>query len=216
MSVVYLDFSPSVGQDRPQAGNHSAQAIGHDLERDLSKEHLAVLLMAVGRHRDREAFGQLYEYYVPRLKSFGMRQGVGPAKAEELAQETMLVVWRKAESFDPKKGSPSNWVFTVMRNKRIDMFRRQRHPEYELDESVEVVDPDPHPDAAVGQTQENELLRKAVKLLPENQIEVIEKAFFEDMSHGQVAESLGLPLGTVKSRIRLAMQRLRVLMEEDQ
>ena len=215
MSIVKLDFSSEVRQDRLTGNVNPISVVNLISERELTRKQLAALISAVGVSCDRQAFALLYEYYAPRLKSFGLKQGVSAAKAEELVQETMLMVWRKAESFDQLKGSPSNWIFTIMRNKRIDMFRRQRHPEYELDETVEIVDTNPHPDALVATEQEGEALRKAVRSLPENQIEIIQKAFFEDMSHGDVAKDLGLPLGTVKSRIRLAMKRLRLVMEQE-
>jgi RNA polymerase sigma-70 factor (ECF subfamily) len=176
----------------------------------LSDEQLCDLLHAVAVNRDREAFSLLFQYYAPKLKAFGLRQGSTVAAAEELAQEAMLTVWKKADTFNRRLATASTWVFTIVRNKRIDMFRRQRRPEVELDDRFDAPSADAGPDETLAAARSGEAVRAAMLGLPEEQRQVLHKAFFEDKSHSEIAAELELPLGTVKSRIRLALGRLRV------
>ncbi len=184
-------------------------------EPTLTNEELCGLVEAVAARRDREAFARLFKHFAPRLKGFGLRRGTDAASSEELAQETMLTVWRKAETFDPNRATVSTWIFTIVRNKRIDLFRRVGHPEADLAEAAEKADEGPAADDEVDRVRSSETLRKALKVLPAEQLEVLQKAFFEDKSHSVIAAEMGLPLGTVKSRIRLALARLRGALPED-
>lgn len=131
--------------------------------------------------------------------------------AEECAQEVMATVWHKSHLFDPSRASVATWVFTIARNKRVDMLRKQRRPE--PDDLF--WGPEAEPDAAdvVELQQESTRLVEAVADLPEKQRELIRKAYFGDLSHSEIAEQTGLPLGTIKSRIRLALERLRHAMK---
>lgn len=181
----------------------------------LTNDELCGLVEAIAGRRDRAAFAQLFNYFAPRLKGFGMRRGTDAASCEELAQETMLTVWRKADTFDPSRATVSTWIFTIVRNKRIDLFRRHGFPDADLSEVAERVDEGPGADEQLNQVQANNALKTALKVLPEEQLEVLQKAFFEDKSHSVIADELGLPLGTVKSRIRLALGRLRGALPED-
>jgi RNA polymerase sigma-70 factor (ECF subfamily) len=180
----------------------------------LTNEQLCELVAAVAAGRDREAFAQLFRYFAPRLKGFGLRRGVDVGAAEELTQETMLTVWRKADTFDPGRATVSTWVFTIVRNKRIDLFRRESYPEADLSEASEAPAEDRPPDESVSMSEAGGALRTAMKTLPKSELEVIRKAFFEDKSHRAIAEEMNLPLGTVKSRIRLALARIRVALPE--
>ena len=200
---------------RPLRRTRGAVSNVQTVRASLTNEQLAELLQTIALEQSRSAFTALFGYYAPRLKAFGLKQGVAPSKVEELVQETMLTVWRKASSFDPARGTASNWIFTILRNKRIDMFRKENRPEYELDEGMEMVFDGAGPDEEVAATQTSDAIQDAIKELPEAQLEIIQKAFFEDKSHGEIAEELGLPLGTVKSRIRLAVARLRLSVTED-
>lgn len=186
-------------------------------QRDASvtNDDLCGLVEAIAARRDRDAFARLFKHFAPRLKGFGIRRGTDPASSEELAQETMLTVWRKAETFDPRRATVSTWIFTIVRNKRIDLFRRTGHADADLDEARETVYEGPSADEELNKVQASLALRKAMKVLPEDQAAVLQKAFFEDKSHSIIAEELGLPLGTVKSRIRLALARLRGALPED-
>ncbi len=171
-------------------------------------------LRAIAQKRDREAFVLLFGHFAPRLKGFFLRGGAGNGLAEDLAQETMLMVWRKAAMFDPERAQASTWIFTIARNLRIDAKRRERDPNL-LAEFFEGV-AEPTPSDQLVSAERCEALHRAIRELPPDQAEAIRLAFFEDRPHSEIATALGLPLGTVKSRVRLAMTRLRALVEERQ
>jgi RNA polymerase sigma factor (sigma-70 family) len=176
---------------------------------EMSPERLSSLLVAVGKDRDRAAFVTLFEHFAPRLKSFFMRQGTAQELVEEVVQETMVNVWRRADTFDPGKASPSTWIFAIGRNMRIDILRKERRPAPDLSDPALAAEPEPLAHELIARRQDTERLRAAMADLPEDQRLVLAMAFFEDKPHVQIAEALSLPLGTVKSRIRLAMARLR-------
>jgi len=177
------------------------------------------LIAAVGTARDRAAFAELFGHFAPRIKAYLIRCGAEPAQAEELAQEAMIMVWRRAGTFDAAKATASTWVFTIARNKRIDALRRERRPQVDPD------DPAPAPalvpagpaaaDQAVEAAQQAARLSQAIAALPEEQAALIRMAYFEDKAHGQIAAETALPLGTVKSRLRLALARLRRVLGEE-
>lgn len=169
----------------------------------------ADLIVRIGRQQDREAFKVLFASFAPRVKSYLMRHGATPAQADDLAQETLLAVWRKASYFDPHRASVSAWLFTIARNLRIDSLRRERASfAYDLD-LPEQADDAPGADEELASAERDVRVREALKILPIEQIEVIRLSFFQDKAHPEIAEQLKLPLGTVKSRLRLAMARLR-------
>ncbi|MEM6681324.1 MAG: sigma-70 family RNA polymerase sigma factor [Pseudomonadota bacterium] len=174
-----------------------------------TSDHLCGLVERIAETRDRQAFEDLYRHFAPRLKAYGMRAGADAITAEELAQEAMIMVWRKAASFDRRKATVSTWLFTIVRNKRIDLLRRQNRPDIEAEDVIAMIEPEIAQDDAVIAEQSHSVVRESLKTLPEDQKKVLAMAFFEDKSHSQIAEDLGLPLGTVKSRIRLAMSRLK-------
>jgi RNA polymerase sigma-70 factor (ECF subfamily) len=172
----------------------------------------ADLMIRVRDRQDRAAFAALFRHFAPRIKGFLMKGGAGAALAEECAQEAMAVLWQKAHLFDPARASVSTWVFTIARNRRIDALRRLRRPEPE----DLPWGPEPEPDQAevYEAQQETKRLGAALALLPEKQRVLIERAYYGDMSHSEIAAETGLPLGTIKSRIRLALDRLRQGMSE--
>lgn len=153
------------------------------------------------------AFGRLFDHFAPRVKAFLMKSGADAAMAEECAQEVMVTVWHKSHLFDPMRASASTWIFTIARNKKIDALRKQHRPTPEdLGWGPEH---EPDQEEVVGLQQETEKLGEAIANLPEKQRVLVERAYFEEMSHNEIAEATGLPLGTIKSRIRLALERLR-------
>lgn len=172
-------------------------------------EAMAALLSAVAESQDRAAFHALFEHFAPRVKAFVQRQGTDPHMAEEVVQETMVNVWRKAGQFDPAKASVSTWIFTIARNLRVDLIRRANRPMPDMNDPALVPEPEPRAHEVISLEQEAERLRSAVAGLPKEQREVLHLAFFEEKAHGTVAAELGIPLGTVKSRIRLAFRRIR-------
>jgi len=175
---------------------------------------MAALLTAIAHKRDTDAFGQVFAFYAPRIKTYLVRQGASDAVAEELMQETMLSVWRKAAMFDASKASAGTWIFTIARNLRIDALRRTRRPEIDLNDPALVPEPEPEPDKQLEASQMQVRVRRAITQLTEDQTAVIQLAFLEDKSHSEIAAALRLPLGTVKSRLRLAMRRIRTILEE--
>lgn len=171
------------------------------------------LVLAIAQTRDRAAFADLFNAFAPKVKGYLMRQGLPGTEAEELAQETMVTVWRKAELFDPARAAASTWIFRIARNLRIDALRREgRAAAYRLDLTDEPDAPET-PEAGHLARQRDARLRAELSRLPASQIEVLRLAFFQDRPHSEIAEALGLPLGTVKSRIRLALDRLRRALE---
>jgi RNA polymerase sigma factor (sigma-70 family) len=171
------------------------------------------LVAEVGANRDRSAFQALFAHFAPRLKAYLMRLSVSGSQAEDLAQEAMLMVWRKAALFDPAKASASTWIFTIARNLRIDAIRRERRPAFDPVDFT----PEDEESAEAGMSRDQDAgsLRQALTLLPPDQAEIVNLSFFSDKPHSQIAAELGIPLGTVKSRLRLAMARLRVAMGQD-
>jgi RNA polymerase sigma factor (sigma-70 family) len=166
----------------------------------------------VGLDRDRSAFQALFAHFAPRLKAYLMRLGVPSSQAEDLAQEAMLLVWRKAALFDPAKASASTWMFTIARNLRIDAIRRERRPAF--DPADLTPEEEESAEAGMSRGQDAVSLREALVLLPPDQAEIVNLSYFSDKPHSQIAAELGIPLGTVKSRLRLAMARLRSALDK--
>lgn len=172
------------------------------------------LILAVARDRDREAFAALFDHFAPRLKAWLMRSGAAPSAADDFAQDAMLTVWRKAGLFDPTRARAATWIFTIARNRRIDALRREARP-LPVPEISLAGPPEPErPDDLLEARQDEGRVRAALRSLKPDQIEVIQMAFFQDLTHAEVAQSLALPLGTVKSRIRNAMIKLRELLDQ--
>jgi RNA polymerase sigma-70 factor, ECF subfamily len=174
-------------------------------------------IVAIAEREDRAAFAALFAYFAPRVKGYLQRTGTGEPLAEELAQEALLAVWRKARLFDPRSASAATWIFTIARNLRIDSLRRDQRGGAIRVEEVEAefeVDGSPPADQRLLTVESERRVRKALKALPLDQLRVIEMSFFEERPHGEIARTLQIPLGTVKSRVRLAMRRLRGLLDE--
>ena len=174
----------------------------------------SALMLAVRDAGDRAAFAQLFRHFAPRVKAYLMKSGASAAQAEECAQDVMTTLWQKAAMFDPERASVSTWIFTIARNRMIDMIRRDRRP----DPEPAPWDRDAEPDQAevYAATEESRVLTAALADLPERQRSLIQRAFYGDLSHSEIALETGLPLGTIKSRIRLALDRLRARMSESQ
>lgn len=164
-------------------------------------------MLAVRDMQDRAAFGLLFDYFAPRLTGVAMRSGLGRAAAEDVAQDVMLTVWRKAHSFDPHRAQVSAWIFQIARNRRIDLVRKENRP---MPEEIKMVD-DLEDDASqiLALEQETAELKTALGRLKPDQRELVERAYLGDLSHKEISDQTGLALGTVKSRIRLGLERLR-------
>jgi len=170
-------------------------------------------MLAVRDARSRADFAALFDHFAPRLKGWLMRGGLNGAQSEDCVQETMVTLWHKSAQFDPARAGVSTWVFTIARNKKIDMLRKLRRPEPD-DLPWMTQDGDMADDAAdtLAVEQESEALKAALSELPKAQRELVEKAYFGELSHSEIATATGLPLGTIKSRIRLGLERLRHVM----
>ncbi|MFK7877475.1 MAG: sigma-70 family RNA polymerase sigma factor [Paracoccaceae bacterium] len=165
----------------------------------------------IATDQDKAAFAELFGHFAPRIKGFLMKSGADATLAEECAQEVMATVWLKAHMFDPARASVATWIFTVARNRRIDILRRERRPEPEdLPWGPEA---EPEQDDVLVLQEETNILNRALQDLPEAQRDLVQKAYYGDMSHSEIAQITGLPLGTIKSRIRLALERLRHAMK---
>lgn len=162
---------------------------------------------AIRDTQDQAAFAELFAHFAPRVKGFLMKSGADASLAEECTQDVMATLWRKAHMFDPSRASVATWIFTIARNRKIDALRKQRRPEPE--ELTWGPEAEPDQADAIGLKQETELLADAIRQLPLKQRTLIEQAYFGDLSHSEIADVTGLPLGTIKSRIRLALERLR-------
>jgi len=171
------------------------------------------LIKRVALERDSLAFRSLFLRFGPRVKAIMMKSGADAETAEDLAQEAMLVVWRKADRYAPERGSLAAWIFTIARNLRIDRLRRQSPEAYEDIDELELEAPEESGETQVQVRQRNELVLKAVAELPPDQRSVIEMSFVHDTPQSDIAQKLGLPLGTVKSRTRLAYIKLRERLE---
>ncbi len=169
-----------------------------------------VLMQAVISQRDMVAYEQIFKYFAPRVKSYMMKMTADGQLAEELMQETMITVWYKADRFDPLKGALSTWIFTIARNQRIDAIRREKRPEFDPDDLAFIPDEVPAADDVIVLQQSAEELKRAMEHLPCEQSELLKMSFYEDYSQSVIAEKMNIPLGTVKSRMRLAFEKLRV------
>lgn len=220
---MYLDAHPLTVAYTPQDGARmpafAAGAIAHKGYLVLANQpenfspsaeaqiDFAELMVRVRDAQDRTAFAQIFAHFAPRVKAFLMKSGSDAALAEEFAQDVMATLWHKSAQFDPLRASLATWIYTIARNRRIDYFRRARRPEPEaLDWG-----PESEPDAAdiYQAAQETNRLTAALGTLPEAQRALIQRAFYGDLTHSEIAAETGLPLGTIKSRIRLALERLR-------
>lgn len=187
---------------------------GSDNDNTKGMSNWDVMLVRVGRDRDKAAFAALFEYFAPRIKSFLLRLGTDMSLCEEIAQEAMIMVWRRAETYNPSQSGASTWIFTIARNKRIDRLRRENRPMPDLADPAFAPDPVETGEKTIFRQQEEEKIRHALKNLPDEQAKMIFSAYYEEKSHREIADESGVPLGTVKSRIRLALNRLRAHLDE--
>ena len=177
-------------------------------------DEFADLVMAVATKRDRTAFARLFDFYAPRVYAYLLRLRLEPGVADELTQDVMTTLWQKAGLFDRTKSSVGTWLFRIAHNRRIDVHRRSREDTVPEPRPTDTPDPSPAPDDSLDMSQREASIRAALRLLPEEQLDLIRLAFFEGLSHGGIASQTGLPLGTVKSRLRLAFSRLRQALEQ--
>jgi RNA polymerase sigma factor (sigma-70 family) len=169
----------------------------------------------VAEERDKTAFAVLFDHFAPRINAYLIRLGTPNGMAEEIAQDVMIVLWNKAVLFDPSKSSISTWLFRVARNRRIDLMRRDKSDRIDPNDPIFHPSPVGAADEDMDAATRDERVRAAMTQLGADQLELIKASFFQNLSHSEIAERTGLPLGTVKSRIRLAFKKLRDALEAD-
>lgn len=174
---------------------------------DETPSEMTLALLAVRDRRDRAAFARLFDHFGPRLKAMLLRGGLRDGSAEDVVQDVMLAVWHKAAQFDPHRAEASAWIYRIARNRQIDLIRRRPPPAPDVIEEPDGAEPDAEQILAIE--QEARLLRQAVERLAPEQGRAIRQAYMEDMAHSEISQMTGLPLGTIKSRIRLGLERLR-------
>ncbi len=172
------------------------------------------MISRIAEARDRQAYAALFKHFAPRVKAYLRRGGMEASEAEELTQEVMLSLWRKAGYFDATRGSAATWVFAIVRNARIDHARRRRDVNLAGEPPPEAADLSPSAETIALTTEREAHLRSALNSLSPEQKQIVQLSFFSDTPHTAIASALNLPLGTVKSRVRLAMAKLRLLLEE--
>lgn len=178
-------------------------------DRKAAYSEQTIWMLAIRDQRDKAAFAKLFDHYAARLKGFVMRAGAPKAQAEDIVQEVMLTVWRKAHLFDPERAQVSSWIYQIARNRQIDVIRKEARPVPEA--LVNDTENDDEPDAGqvIAIEQESDKLRQALEKLAPAQREMIERAYLGELTHTEIRDATGLPLGTIKSRIRLGLERLR-------
>lgn len=194
-----LNVGPAAAQTAPETGGGSVLA--------GSVSEQTVWLLAVRDRRDREAFGRLFDHFAPRVKAMLMRGGMQDGAAEDVVQDVMLAVWHKASQFDPHRAQASAWIYRIARNRQIDLARRRPMPV--ADEIEDLPDAEPDVVQLLALDQEVRRLRAALERLSPEQSRAIEQAYLEELPHSAISLRTGLPLGTIKSRIRLGLERLR-------
>lgn len=174
---------------------------------EKTEAHWVASVTSIAQHGDQKAFAEVFRHFAPRVKAFLIKSGADEGLAEECMQDVMATLWHKAHMYDPSRASVATWIFTIARNRKIDLLRRYARPEPE----DLPWGPEETPDQAdvIALHQESTKLADAIRKLPPKQRDLIERAYFGDLTHSEIAAETGLPLGTIKSRIRLALERLR-------
>ncbi|AHM03198.1 RNA polymerase sigma-70 factor, ECF subfamily [Roseibacterium elongatum DSM 19469] len=174
---------------------------------EVTEAYWVSRITAIAKDEDKVAFADVFRHFAPRVKGFLIKSGADDSLAEECMQDVMATLWQKAHMYDPARASVATWIFTIARNRKIDLIRKYARPEPE----DLPWGPEAEPDQAdvMALQQDSARLADAIRQLPEKQRRLIERAYFGDLTHSEIAAETGLPLGTIKSRIRLALERLR-------
>jgi RNA polymerase sigma-70 factor (ECF subfamily) len=209
-ALIWVGVSSTAGLRRLAVNDNSQGATGAE----QARLNAMVWIAAIAARQDRAAFASLFVYYAPKVKALLMRAGASAELAEDIAQDALLTVWNKASQFDAQRASPSAWIYTIARNLRIDKLRQEQRAKLFADAAAAEPEDSERPDHELDVSQRDERIRAAIRELPEDQLRVVELSFVEGLPHADIAQILSLPLGTVKSRLRLAMTKLRNVLGE--
>jgi len=176
-------------------------------------DQLSGCITRIATAQDETAFEALFRHFAPRLKSYFTKLGGDPAMAEEITQEAMVSVWKNACQFDPARASAATWIFTIARNLSIDRFRQARRPSFDPNDPAFIPEDEEPPDRQLERAEAELKVREVMNSLSPHEKSVLMLSFYENRSHGEIAKRLGLPVGTVKSRIRLAFGKLRAALD---
>lgn len=204
-----LDTAHICVMHAPAPGREGIAKVSVRVEPRVTKEFsdLSLDLLAVRDRRDREAFGRLFDHFAPRLKAMMLRGGLRDGSAEDVVQDVMLAVWHKATQFDPHRADAAGWIYGIARNRRIDLARRK--PLSQPEDMPDLPSLEPDAGQVLALQQEADCLAQALARLTPEQADALRAAYFDDIPHSRISEMTGLPLGTIKSRIRLGLERLR-------
>ncbi len=180
---------------------------------DSKNINLTDLIDDISQRQDKNSFAKLFNYFAPRLKNYFYKLGVNESGAEEIVQDVMLAVWTKAITYDKEKSSLSTWIFTIARNKRIDRIRKEKRHVLVNDDNLLEIPIESSQEKEIYDIQLKSNFAELIKSLPKNQAKLIKLAYFNEKTHTKISEELNLPLGTVKSRIRLALTKIRNIIE---
>ena len=200
--------------DRGSFGNGMVAMDNPRSDRSTIADDFSDCIVRIAAQQDQAAFETLFKHFAPRLKSFFIKRGGDPALAEEITQETLVTLWKNAEQFDPAKASASTWIFTIARNLSIDRFRQARRPSFDPNDPAFIPDEEEPPDRQLERAEAEQTIRELMNSLSANEKSILMLSFYENHSHGEIAKRLGLPIGTVKSRIRLAFGKLRAALDQ--
>lgn len=210
----HKDAAQSLRRSLGVTAQHKGKPVTEPDHPASPSEEMSARIVAIAASADIVAFEALFRDFAPRIRAYLIKMTRDVQVSEDLVQETMLAIWRKAGQYDPSRGPASAWIYTIARNIWIDAWRRQRRPAIDPDDPALAIEPEPDAPRQLETRQNGAAVRRAMERLPQEQIEVIRLSFFEEASHSAIAERLGLPVGTVKSRIRLAFGRLRTALDE--
>jgi len=207
------DLPHGATRTRGNAGDIMVAKEGLQSEPRPKVPDFVACIFRIANDRDQSAFELLFRYFAPRIKSYCLKLGAGACTAEEITQEAMVSIWRNAAQFDPSKAAPSTWIFTIARNLAIDRFRKSRRPQFDYSDPALVPDEPLTPDRLIERTELQENVRQIMDALSSNERKVLMLSYFENLSHFEISRRLSLPVGTVKSRIRLAFGKMRSKLE---
>jgi RNA polymerase sigma factor (sigma-70 family) len=194
-----------------------ADAKPSNMSDKIDHPQLCQWLNAVATTRDKAAFTHLFQFFGPKIQRIARGKFPNEAQANEVVQETMSNVWRKAHLFDKEKGAATTWVYTVMRNVTFDMLRKIKgNKEDNLSDDIwPIAESMTSVDESFDDHLQNKQLLSVIEELSQAQQQVVKGYYFMEMSQEQLSVHLNLPLGTIKSRLRLALAKLKVQLGEN-